>query len=343
MSIRPIKKKSLLDLLKLKYNRLMECLGILDFELAISKKNLIQSSKIKYRSDNMSYGIMRADKAKTWSEITHKELHNTRGKEVKNADGTKNIEVEGMTHVAKYLKATEKALDKQNGRKTRSDAVRCVEFVFTSDKQFFERVRYKEYFEECDKWLKATFGIENVLQKTIHLDESTPHVHFLVSPIFEGKFNCKHWIKGKGSLRALQDSFHASVKHLGLERGNLVEFTKDKHQSALQFAEDVSKAKEYISQLSHEELVNYAIAGLNAKEVKRDAELLSKATKALKTSKAFIAALKEHYRDKGYSDEQIDQEFKTIINNYNQKQKQKQKSVNAKTKGKGIDWPEWGR
>lgn len=273
----------------------------------------------------MSYGIMRVDKAKTFCEITHKELHNTRSKDVKNADGTKHIEVQGMTDVSKYLKRTEKALDKQNSRKTRSDAVRCLEFVFTSDKAFFEKVSYKEYFEECDKWLQATFGVDNVLQKTIHLDESTPHVHFLVAPIFEGKFNCKHWIKGKGSLRALQDSFHASVKHLGLERGNLVEFTKDKHQSALQFAEDVSKTKKYLSELSQEELINYALLGFKAKE---EQVRVNDMAKALEVYRTLTRAIREHFYEKGHSEKEIDRFFETLISKQRQQQRQLKKTKN---------------
>ena len=42
----------------------------------------------------------------------------------------------------------------------------------------------------CDdnlKWLKETFGEENLVSAVLHMDEKTPHIHATVIPIVSGE------------------------------------------------------------------------------------------------------------------------------------------------------------
>ena len=217
----------------------------------------------------MSSAIMRFQKAHNKIEISHIISHNTRSKEVKNADIERlelNEVVNYVDDIQEHIKALEKAHKTASGKKVRKDAVRVVEVIMTSDKEFFERVNDNEYFEECRQWLISIFGEENILQMAIHRDERTSHAHFIVTPIRENQFACKQIINGRNAVRGLQNSFHQSVEHFGLERGTLIEYSHEKHKSSLQFAEDVQKGKEHVSEMDEREKESYAIYGAMSKE-----------------------------------------------------------------------------
>lgn len=97
----------------------------------------------------MSYAIMRIQKIKSYQALSEREKHNTRCKTVLSSDGTKNIEVKGKRGLVSYVKKLEKEVDSRNKRKTHKDAVRTIEVLFTSDKAFFKRVDYNQYFDRC--------------------------------------------------------------------------------------------------------------------------------------------------------------------------------------------------
>jgi hypothetical protein len=56
--------------------------------------------------------------------------------------------------------------------------------------------------------VEAEFGVGNVVSIDVHLDESTPHVHCVVTPIFQGKLQAKHWLDGASSCAALRRRMH---------------------------------------------------------------------------------------------------------------------------------------
>lgn len=210
----------------------------------------------------MSYAIMRIQKIKSMQALAEREKHNIRRKTVLSADGSNNITVEGSTGLVGRVKALEKQIDANSKRKTRKDAVRAIEVLFTSDKAFFKKVDYEQYFNECKKWLVDTFGKENFLQAVTHLDEETPHMHAILTTVKEGKFNYSGYINGRQDLRALQDSFYNKVKHLGLKRGEKVELTHASYVTNKDWNINVSKARSYAEALSPNQQIEYAIKGV---------------------------------------------------------------------------------
>lgn len=210
----------------------------------------------------MSYGIMRIQKIKSMQALAEREKHNTRLKTVLNADGSKNITIEGVTGLVGRVKALEKQIDVNNKRKTRKDAIRTIEVLFTSDKAFFKRVDHEQYFNECKKWLANTFGESNILQVCCHLDEECPHLHCILTTLKEGKFNYSGYVNGRQDIRALQDSFFAQVERLGLERGERVELTKEIYTSNKEWHRNVTKARSYAEALVPEQQLEYAIKGI---------------------------------------------------------------------------------
>ena len=245
----------------------------------------------------MSSAIMRFKKLHTGEEIGHALGHNKRLRNVKNADKDRkglNTSVMYVENVQKHIKELDKLHKKTTGKKARKDAVRVIEVLMTSDKEFFERVPDSEYFETCRNWLVDIFGEENILSMDIHRDERTPHAHFLVTPVRDNQYSCKKIINGRNAVRGLQNSFYDSVKHFGLERGELVEYTKAKHQSSLQFAEDVQNGKESVYQMSERERDNYATYGAMAKEEIKE---LQEENKELQKENLFLREERNRYKE----------------------------------------------
>lgn len=214
----------------------------------------------------MSYAIMRIQKIKSYQALSEREKHNTRCKTVLSADGTKNIEINGKRGLVSYVKKLEKEVDSRNKRKTRKDAVKTIEVLFTSDKAFFKRVDYNQYFDRCKEWLEETFGADNILQTVVHKDEEVEHMHCILTTIKDGKFNYSGYVNGRNDLRALQDSFYEKVSDFDLQRGERVELTGSSYKSNKEWNKNISKARSYAEALSEEQRLDYAAQGILAKE-----------------------------------------------------------------------------
>jgi len=129
-------------------------------------------------------------------------------------------------------------------RKIRSDAIRHIDGIITSDNMFFENMdqdQVKKYFQDSLEFLEDEYGKENVVYATIHMDESTPHMHFGVVPLTEdGRLSAKDVIGNKSALTKLQDRFNEFINDKGyqLERGEPKEVTKKKHQDMDRFKQE---------------------------------------------------------------------------------------------------------
>ena len=68
----------------------------------------------------------------------------------------------------------------------RKDAVRMCGLIVTSDKAFFDGLTPEEtrrFFEESKAFLTEFVGAKNVVSAMVHMDEKTPHMHFLHVPV----------------------------------------------------------------------------------------------------------------------------------------------------------------
>ena len=54
------------------------------------------------------------------------------------------------------------------------------------------------------EWAEKEFGADNIVSVEIHTDESTPHLHLVVTPVHEGKLQAKQWCNGAASLAQLR-------------------------------------------------------------------------------------------------------------------------------------------
>ncbi|WP_241159662.1 MobV family relaxase [Desulfovibrio sp. ZJ200] len=89
----------------------------------------------------------------------------------------------------------------------RKDAVHLCGLVVSSDTAFFDTLTAEEtrrFFEERAAFLTDFVGRENVISAMVHMDEKTPHMHFLhVSVTPDGRLSANS-IYTRASLKKLQ-------------------------------------------------------------------------------------------------------------------------------------------
>ena len=89
----------------------------------------------------------------------------------------------------------------------RKDAVHLCGLIVSSDKSFFTRMGKEEtrrFFEEAAAYLTDFVGRENVISAMGHMDEKTPHMHFLHVPVTpDGRLSANS-IYTRASLKKLQ-------------------------------------------------------------------------------------------------------------------------------------------
>ena len=187
----------------------------------------------------MSFAIMRIEKRNS-SNIGGMFCHNERKTENhSNEDINKDL-----SHLNYQLIECKSYKEKINqeikerykvNKSIRKDAVLCAEVVFTSDKEFFDKLtpeQEKKYFEKSIEFLKEQFGEKNVIFATVHKDETTPHLHAGVIPLTDdGRLSYKNFVSSKMDLVKLQDKYYEkmSLEFPELERGKSAKETGKNH------------------------------------------------------------------------------------------------------------------
>lgn len=174
----------------------------------------------------------------------------------------------------------------ESSRAVRKDAVVVCNFIVTSDNETMNALgadRQREFFQDSVKWFSDRYGADRVLNATVHMDETTPHLHIGVMPITQdGRLSAKA-IFTKTEMKAIQTEFARDVgEKYGLERG--VEGSERTHLSEARFKEQ--KALEMANE-------HGAIAQelqIIAEDCKRE---LSEATRSLETVKQELSAMQD--------------------------------------------------
>lgn len=193
----------------------------------------------------MSYCIMRLEKRKA-NNITGVQIHNDRATE-NHSNEDINKELSHLNYdlieCPSYKKKINEELEKRYkvNKSLRKDATLGVEVIFTSDKDFFDKLTPEQerlYFEKSLEFLKEFAGEKNVISATVHKDETTPHLHAVFMPLTDdGRLNYKDFINTKYDLINLQDKYHEKMREYfpELERGKSSKETKKKHLSVEDF------------------------------------------------------------------------------------------------------------
>ncbi|HDK8251712.1 MULTISPECIES: MobV family relaxase [Staphylococcaceae] len=205
----------------------------------------------------MSYSIVRVSKVKSGTNTTGIQKHVQRE--------NNNYENEDIDHSKTHLNYDLVNDNKQNfnnlieekieqnytnKRKIRTDAVKHIDGLITSDNEFFNNQTSedtKRFFEQAKQFLEQEYGKDNLLYATVHMDEKTPHMHYGVVPITDdGRLSAKEVVGNKKALTEFQDRFNEYVKQRGydLERGQSRQVTNAKHEQMSQYKQKTEYHKQ---------------------------------------------------------------------------------------------------
>jgi hypothetical protein len=205
----------------------------------------------------MAFAILRLNKLKTFGNIGGLSAHIERTMDCPNAD-------KSLQHLnQKFVGTGNLCADVQTriesaGVKPQTDSVLAVEFLMSASPDYFKegfsgsrKSKLENFCRNSKVWLKQNFGEENLVEMTLHMDESTPHIHAVIVPIVEKKVKIGRSIKrevtqnrltasdffdGREKLSDLQTSF---AQFHGLERG--IKGSKAKHTTVKEFYTTVTE------------------------------------------------------------------------------------------------------
>lgn len=200
-------------------------------------KNLLEkyNKKVTGARANVYFCVFRVGKKiKDLSQVEMFERHMEREMDVYNADPTKkdkNRILIGDKNITENIKRY------IYGIKIRSNANIAMDLVLTAGNGFYNSLpaqEKEEWVQENINFLNEHFG-ENCLYATLHMDETTPHIHALIVPRFYNEkkkryeLSSNRYFDGIEKMRNWQDKYsnHMSKRFNNLIRG--VRGSKAKH------------------------------------------------------------------------------------------------------------------
>lgn len=215
----------------------------------------------------MSCAIFRCKGINTLSDLSQIDSHNQRAKEsyksnpdIRKEETINNIELVkcDKKYIQKFYDITKNYREEYNKRQENmrtdrkksfyqmvndSKSVVADEMIFTSNKDFFDKLSTEKiiiWAEESLKFVYEDLGYkkEQVIHATLHMDETTPHIHVVVVPLikkFDKRVNqekyCitkKEYIKSSTHLSNLQDKYYERLRNKGfeIERGEKIQGLK---------------------------------------------------------------------------------------------------------------------
>ena len=153
---------------------------------------------------------------------------------------------------------------REAGVKPRKGQSTCLEMIFSGSRDVMTTMSREELLRWADDtltWAQETWGKDNVVSASLHVDETTPHIHMIVVPIVTGesrrtrlhkqqkkssrKYNidhdrlrlCVNEVYTQGKLYEYHDSYAEKVSlKYGLSRGVKAEpGSKKKHTNSIEY------------------------------------------------------------------------------------------------------------
>ena len=195
----------------------------------------------------MSYFVCHGQKAKA-GDIKNIERHierknqNYKNKDIDKSRTHMNYDLHSEVYSSYKKRINERVKESYVGtRAIRKDATMMVNFVISSDNDFFKNlseVQQQEYFKISYEYLRDYFGAENVLSAKVHLDETTPHMHFSAIPLVDGKLNAKN-LMNRNFLRKIQSELPKILQYHGFDIERGIEGSKRGHKDTEQYKKEM--------------------------------------------------------------------------------------------------------
>lgn len=108
----------------------------------------------------------------------------------------------------------------------RKDAVTHLNIVLTGSHEEMTTIgndpkRLKNWATENYKFIAKQYGLNNIVEFSIHMEERTPHAHCVVVPLTkDGRLSAKEVMGDRRKMSKLQDDYGKLMdEHFGLKRG----------------------------------------------------------------------------------------------------------------------------
>ena len=211
----------------------------------------------------MGYAVLHLEKAKgTDSRMS---AHIERTVHPKNADRTRthlNRElVQFPEGVRNRMQAIAHRIETAGiRRKVSANQVKAIRILLTGSnkdmKQMEAEGRIEDWCNDSLKWIRETYGEQNLVSAVLHMDEKTPHIHATVIPIVTGERRkagqeeqngkkkyrkknpqdvrlCADDVMARHRLKHYQDTYAQAMNKYGLQRG--VDGSLARHISTMQY------------------------------------------------------------------------------------------------------------
>lgn len=204
------------------------------------------------------HSIIRTEKIKTFGQLSAKNNHNHRLSDVPNAAPKSDVKLLfGSDDIVSDVKSH---LVKQgiNPEKIRKNGVICNELICSLSPEYFldnvldykgkfNKQNTNEFIRRVRAFLLETYG-DNLVSLVVHLDESTPHIHAIVVPVYEDtssgsfKLSAKRFFD-RPQLTLLQKRYCAVFKQLKGFQVTYAEKSKAKHTDIKTFYSELNATK----------------------------------------------------------------------------------------------------
>ena len=121
-------------------------------------------------------------------------------------------------------------------RAPRKDAVRMIDTVVTLPAAYHGDTR--EFMAAVKETLDGIFGAENCVGAYVHMDETTPHMHYASVPVTsDGRLSAKSLLN-RTFMKRFHDRLEAGVcERLGIERAGLTLTDEEREQRATKYVD----------------------------------------------------------------------------------------------------------
>lgn len=198
----------------------------------------------------MAFGIIRARNVSA-GDIGSTDKHNAR-RYKSQEEYPENIKPEGTKYIRYFRdgeedisllrkgslqEVIEKRIQKNDVKGIKKNSNYAIEYVCTvNDKKAWENYSFGGFVSNTMRWLEDRHGEDSVVASYEHLDESNPHVHFIVVPLIkkevrwknlrgsgsrtETRLNTREYTGGRKKLSKLQDDYfeHLMGRYNGGEK-----------------------------------------------------------------------------------------------------------------------------
>lgn len=177
--------------------------------------------------NDQNYGIVRIEKAKS-GDVLKLQKHINREKESyqnPDIDRSRSYLNYSLIHCTDFKKEVSHEIEELHlKRMVRKDANVMISGIMTASPEFFqnecnELMHQQEFFKSGIRALEKMGW--HIFSAEVHMDETTPHMHFCSVPITEdGRLSAKKIVGNKANLSRFQDRMYEECfKQYGLSRG----------------------------------------------------------------------------------------------------------------------------